>query len=433
VAFGLLVTRWLPQPGWALGWPARLALGHLVGCGAMAWLTTAFAVTAGRLTVVPFYASLAILAAITWQMRGRLPERTAREGSIETARSLWQWLAMGGVVLGIVATGWALVAGRGISIDAHWNWALKAKAFYLGGSLNPIANGCCTHPNYPILIPMQSWWVYQHLHHVDDWWPQAVGFIFYLDLIALTFAICRANMAAVWAWIVTAVVANDVTQVLNASRGQADSAISAYVLASSFFLAAYLAGRGRGSKVMTLLLLAGILQTKNEGIAWATFAMVVVVVFELRRGLVVEAASTVGWLLAAAAPWTAFKLAHRLATGPEEVLASIHTMRLEVILRVKTIVITHLANFGPYSLPFFVVLCAPLIWYGWSRVSKPVLALLAAQFASYLVIYFIVADQIHQLSFMLRAISQLSPTLLCISMIAWQAYKSDPAEQATAE
>jgi hypothetical protein len=44
-----------------------------------------------------------------------------------------------------------------MTMDGHWNWALKAKAFYVARSLSPIATGCCTHPNYPILIPLQSW------------------------------------------------------------------------------------------------------------------------------------------------------------------------------------------------------------------------------------------------------------------------------------
>ena len=424
LCFGLLVLRWLPEIAWASHWPARLALGHLVGCGVLAWMATAYGVASGRLRVLPVYLLLLLAGTITWMLRAKLPPRGANRVTRPAQRSVWQTLAAEAVVIGIVTTTWALLANHSMTMDAHWNWALKAKAFFLARSLSPIATGCCTHPNYPILIPLQSWWIYSHLHHVADLWPKATGVLFYLDVLALTFAACRANMQSTWAWIVTAIVANDTTQVFNAPRGMADSAVAAYILASSLFLAAYFARRNRTSRMMALLMLAGVLQTKNEGIAWAAFATLFIVIFELRSGLYKLAASSGVFVLLAAAPWTIFKHIHQLANGPEEQMASLHTIRLEILLRMKTILLAHLTNIGPYTLPFLLVLCGPIIYYAWQWISKPVLALLAAQFASYLVIYFVVADQIHQLSFMLRAISQLSPALLCLSMIAWQARKA---------
>jgi hypothetical protein len=240
-------------------------------------------------------------------------------------------------------------------------------------------------------------------------------------------------MQSTWAWIVTGVVANDVTQVFNAPRGMADSAVAAYVLASSLFLATYFATRDRTSRIMALLMLAGVLQTKNEGIAWAAFATTFIVIFEIRSGLYKLAASSGIWVLLAAAPWTLFKHLYRLGNGPEEQMASLHTLRVETFFRLKTILVAHLSNFGPYSLPFLIVLCGPMIFYGWRWISKPLLALLAVQFAAYMVIYFVVADQIHQLSFMLRAISQLSPALLCLCMIACQAYRTALPKQAATE
>lgn len=422
--FGLLVVRWLPEVRWVSRWPARLALGHLVGCGAMAWVTTAYAVASGRLRVLPFYALLFLAGAATWSMRAKLPLRSTFKVESRTQRSAWRTLAIAVVILGIVTATSALIANDNLTMDAHWNWALKAKAFLLARSLSPIAEGCCTHPNYPILIPLQSWWVYSHLHHAVDFWPKAVGWLFYMDVLALAFAACRTEMESTWAWIVTAIVANDVTQVLNAPRGMADSAVAAYILASSLFLAAYFARRDRTSRMMALLMLAGVLQTKNEGIAWAALATAFLVIFECRNGLYKRAATSAIWVLLAAAPWTFFKHAHRFRNGPEEQMATLHTLRVEALLRVKTIAVAHLANFGPHTLPFFLVLCGPMIFYGWRWISKPVLALIAAQFTAYLAVYFVVADQIYQLSFMLRAISQLSPTLLCLSLNAWQARKT---------
>ena len=426
--FGLGILRWIPEVRWASTLPARLALGHLIGCGVLAWVTTAYAVPSGRLTVIPVYVLLLGFAAVTWWKRDDLPTRGDLIERSPADRSVWQTMAIGAVVFGVAITTWAAISNDSLTMDANWNWALKAKAFFLAGSLNTIADGCCTHPNYPILIPLQSWWVYSHLHHVAEFWPKTIGLLFYLDGLALTFAVCRANMQSSWAWIVTAIVANDMTQVFNAPRGMADSAVADCILASTIFLAAYFARRDSASRAIALLMLATVLQTKNEGIAWAAFATAFIVIYELRSGLSKRAAASGLWILLAAAPWMLFKHVHRLTTAPEESMASLHTMRVEVFLRVKTIIVAHLVNMGPYSFPFLLVLCAPMIYYGWRWISKPVLALLAIQFASYLVIYFIVADQVHQLSFMLRALSHLSPALFCMSVIAWQAHKASQPE-----
>jgi hypothetical protein len=307
-----------------------------------------------------------------------------------------------------------------MTLDAHLNWALKAKAFFIDGSFNPIAEGCCTHPNYPVLFPLESWWIYKHLHHVGDWWPQVEGFLFYLDLVALTFAVCREHMSSTWAWIVTAVVANDVIEVLNSAHGQPDSAVAAYLLASSILLASYFARRDAGSRWIAILLLIGVLQTKNEGLAWAAFATALLFVFELRAGMYRRAAGSVACFLVAVAPWTIFKHLHAMANGPEESMASLHLLRVEWLFRIKVILLTHLRSFVPYSLLFLLVLCVLLMGRGWKKISKPVLGLIAAQFAAYLVIYFVVADQVHQLSFMMRGMSQFSPALICICMIAYQ-------------
>ena len=423
---GLQILRWTSSPAWASGWPARLALGHLVGSGAMAWIVTVAGLISGRLSILPFYTALIVLVAATFMRRHHLmrqPEALHHDsGSAteDTFGSAWRVLAISATALGIIACGWGLVSDPHLTMDAHWNWALKAKALIFDGSFNTIAQNCCTHPNYPVLFPLQSWWIYKHVHHVSAWWPEAVGYLFYLDLLALTFAVCREHMSSTWAWITTGIVANDVVEVLNSAHGQPDSAVAAYLLASSILLASYFARRDAGSRWIAILLLVGVLQTKNEGLAWAAFATTLLVVFELRAGMYRRAAGSAACFLAALAPWTIFKHIHAMRNGPEETLATLHILRVEWLFRIKVILLAHIRSFVPYSLVFLLVLCVPLMWRGWKKVSKPVLGLIAAQLAAYFVIYFVVADQVYQLSFMMRGISHFSPALICICMIAYQ-------------
>jgi hypothetical protein len=52
--------------------------------------------------------------------------------------------------------------------------------------------------------------------------------------------------------------------------------------------------------------------------------------------------------------------------------------------------------------------------------SKPVLALIGAQFAAYLLIYFVVQDPVYQLfGFVARGLGHLSPALISVCLIGY--------------
>jgi hypothetical protein len=184
-------------------------------------------------------------------------------------------------------------------------------------------------------VPLQSWWVYKHIQQVDDWWHEAIGFIFYLDGLAIAFAGYRAFMPATWAWMGTAIIANNLLNVLLATRGFADNTLSTYFLASSLFLVGYISRREDSSRIPALLLSLGALQTKNEGLTWAVFAAVLLIGLEVRWGYYKRAASTFAWFFLAIAPWQAFKLRHSMVRGPDEPMATLQTLKLEWAARLK--------------------------------------------------------------------------------------------------
>src|SRR5271168_4117883 len=109
---GLQVLRWTSSPAWVSGWPARLALGHLVGSGAMAWIVTVAGLISGRLSILPFYTALILLVAATFMRRHhlmRLPEALHHDGVPATEDSFgsaWRALAISATALGIIACGW---------------------------------------------------------------------------------------------------------------------------------------------------------------------------------------------------------------------------------------------------------------------------------------------------------------------------------------
>jgi hypothetical protein len=339
----------------------------------------------------------------------------------DDASSWWKWFAIFATFAGLAAAGSGLIGDPVMAIDAHVIWAIKAKAFFLADSFSPLAARCCSKASYPVLFPLQTWWIYQHLRHVNDWWHQALGFLFLVDIVILTFAACRVNTRTAWAWTAAAVVATNPIQVLVVTRGFADSALAAYFLGSAVCLAAYLSNRDESARPVALLLLLGALQTKNEGLAWTTFAIALIALTEVHWKLYRRAASTVALYVIAMAPWMIYKRSTRMAYAPEEAFASLHTLRHDWLLRVKTVVIAHVTDFQPSGFLFLMLLCLPLIWLSWKRISRPALALILAQFLSYVVIYLVVQDQRYQLTgFLDRGINHISPALICICVIAYQ-------------
>ena len=341
---GLAVLRLVRQvswsPLWASSWPARLALAHLVGSAVMAWVVTVLGLVAGRLLVWPVYCLFAA-AAIAGYIRRRAPAQ--RPGPPQPQRppergGFWMWFAMGAVAIAVAVTGWQLAGQRVLAIDAYTMWEKKAKAFYIAGSFTPLLANCCDQVHFPVLWSLQPWWVYKHLHHTDERWMAILGFVFYLDLLALTFSACRAYMRPEWAWTATALVANDPAMSLLVTSGFAEVPLAAYILASSVCLFAYLSLRQQSARIPALLLLLGALQTKNEGFAWAVFGVALAVFFELRWKRPRTAAWTFGLFAIAAAPWMLFKHLHAMKATLDEPLATLPPFGLAWLHRLVAIV-----------------------------------------------------------------------------------------------
>ena len=157
------------------------------------------------------------------------------------------------------------------SIDAHVIWALKAKAFFLADSFNPLMARCCSKASYPVLLPLQTWWIYQHLRHVSDWWHQALGFLFFVDIAILTFAALLRQHAQRSGPVPLGLgrplqwLQRTQFRVLVVTRFFADSALSAYSLGSAVCLAAYLSNRDESARPMALLLLLGAPANQKRG------------------------------------------------------------------------------------------------------------------------------------------------------------------------
>jgi len=120
----------------------------------MGWIVTVAALAGGRLRILPVYFVFGILAVLSWAVRPN--PNSNEEDTAGLGRGIWKSFLVLAVGLGILSTGWGLIANPNMSIDAHVMWAKKAKAFYVAGSFGPLLNGCCGKPGYPVLFPSSA-------------------------------------------------------------------------------------------------------------------------------------------------------------------------------------------------------------------------------------------------------------------------------------
>jgi len=76
----------------------------------------------------------------------------------------------------------------GISGDATRVWQFKARAFWLDGSdafLRDPLHRAGAMMDYPLLVPIQSWWTYFHYGNPESVWGQIIAALFFIDILLL--------------------------------------------------------------------------------------------------------------------------------------------------------------------------------------------------------------------------------------------------------
>ncbi|MBM3493327.1 MAG: hypothetical protein FJX72_03240 [Armatimonadetes bacterium] len=265
------------------------ALAHLVGSVAVAIATTSGELLTGRVSVWPSYLVGSVcLVYLLWNRTcGRADDPVrAREGPCEgslhaapEARAwlcpaAWSALAIASLAL-VVAVG-----GTGLSWDGWAIWQLKARAFFHDGSLAILGYPAYdyAHLDYPILIPIHSWWLYAHAGHVNDFIAQLGGCLFAFDLVLVTYGLVRIWAGRSYALIGAALVACQPSVLRHAVSGYADVPLAAFVL----FAAGLAAAGSRRSALALAIAAAGCAWTKNEGLAAALGVAAFAVWSELR-------------------------------------------------------------------------------------------------------------------------------------------------------
>lgn len=443
VALGaLLLSRTVPGPPFAAWW-GNLALAHLAGAAALAWLVTLAALATHRLLVWPVYIAALLLAPGWRQARAWLfPQaRTeAQEHSPQTTgATLWR-----AFLIGLLALGALTALERGWLVGFHWIgewdsyaiWQFKAKAFFLDGDLSLLRNASrfeYAHLDYPLLVPLQTWWLYRHFGAVSEGWAQLAGFCFYLDALALFAAFAARAVSRSDALLGTALLAALPVLASHALSGYAEVPMAAYTLAIGGCLVSLLVARETASVPLLAWLLAGVALVKNEGLLACLSALLVVALYALRASGTkrLAARSWLLWIGAAACaylPWFLFKRQGHLSNdllSPKShppFTAALLEWRLGYTLRSFAL---QLARVGPwYPCWGLLGLLVPVGLFAAVRrrvwLSGPLWLLSLFQLLGYTGIYLITPGSLafHIGSSIERLVLHIAPNLLLAALLA---------------
>lgn len=291
VCCGFLYAR---RGRYAYPLPQVLALGHLVGASVLGVaVTTSLALTdqvrfeAGLLTLL----AAAFVGVRFGSAGGKCEMRNGECGMSEPRTRTGSPIPAGSpiphsalriphlpegpewILLCLLFAGVLTVLARVLLLPLDWDgwatWQFKAHALTLGTLRDQLTapEYGYSHPNYPLLVPAQTWWLCRA--GFQPKLAQLSGFVFFLDLLVLFYYEARRHVPRLWALAGCVTLVSWPLVAKHAASGFADLPLAVYALAAIALLA-------RRDLWLGVPLVAGALLTKNEGVF--TFAAALAVV-----------------------------------------------------------------------------------------------------------------------------------------------------------
>ena len=293
---------WVRADGVRRPWPLVLVLSHLVGSAILGVGVTLGLVLTNH-TWLPAILATYFLAGAVALLRGRRqtpaepadavpePEPT---GNPWVERLLWA----------LILVGLGTAVARLVLLPTDWDgwaiWQLKARAIAAGDLHRLLISPqyAYAHPDYPLLVPTQSWWLSGGTF--TEKIGQGVDFLFFLDLLVVFYYEARERASKTVALVGLAVLLSWAPLLKHSASGFADVPMAAFCLAATCALLRrefWLAG----------VLLCGAALTKNEGLFTLAAAGVLVVLLPGYRANPRAWAALAAALLLALLPWTVMK------------------------------------------------------------------------------------------------------------------------------
>lgn len=327
--------------------------------------------------------------------------------------------------------------------DAWFIWFLKARVFFIDKGVSavfltdPLYSQA--HPDYPLMVPLAVSWIYTAAGRAYEQFGKVIYPLQFASmLIVFNYAAGRVSDKRT-GLLFTALLSLTPFLLAHAGglpvkigglytgdfTGYSDLALSAYFMAGGAFLFLYMKEGVRAHLVLASLMFAVSAWTKNEGITFAGFSFLLLIVFLVveRRSSARDIVYFLIPLFVFVLPWTVYKSAHGLTS---EYVGNLS-------LSVFTGNLGRLAAIIPTALKFMFTQVALLNFAWWAYLASTLLnfrnagavrlltlhALLLLQLGAYIFVYIITPVDInwHLLTSLDRLILQLLPLGMFITAV----------------
>lgn len=293
---------WVRADGVSRPWPLVLARAHLIGSAILGVGVTVGLVLTDHVWLPAILATYFVAsAAAVLRQRHSPPCDTSPELGDDPTR---EELRLRMMLWALILVGLGTALARWVLLPTDWDgwaiWQLKARAIAAGDLYRLLTSPqySYAHPDYPLLIPTQSWWLSGG--GFTEKIGQGVDFLYFLDLLAVFYYEARERIKKTAALAGLAVMLSWAPLLKHSASGFADVPMAAFCLAATCALLRrefWLAGA----------LLCGAALTKNEGLFTLAAAGALVVLLPGYRANPRAWAPIAAAVLLALLPWTVMK------------------------------------------------------------------------------------------------------------------------------
>jgi hypothetical protein len=337
------------------------------------------------------------LAILAWRRRLVVPQRPE-----PLSRKDWLLVVPGAVLAyGVLVVGTMSLGFPLHEQDAFGDFALKAKLLAsesLRGPAPFFHEPCLSysHQDYPLMLPFQTAGLYGLMGEPDDQAGKLVCLMLYVGLALASYSFSRRDLSRAASGAVAAILMSLPAMLRWAGAGTGDAPLTVFYAGSVFYVARWIHEEKWQDLVLAVLFTAYAAFTKNEGLALAAIAAVVLGGFSLwplrkRRlagwGIFLGGAAVVllPWMIwRAGLPHTDENYVQRLSVAGLLARAG----ELQIILPALAEQITAWHRWGP--LWVLLLASAALGWRGFTRRSVVAVWLLAVlHVATYVAAYMV--------------------------------------------
>lgn len=278
-----------------------------------------------------------------------------------------------------------------VAWDGWATWLFRAKIFFVDGKINPYVLRVIDL-EYPLLVSLAGTYIYLFVGEINDRVALLMYPFFYSSLLLIFYFFLKKQTNTLYALFFTFILASIQVIIRHSGRfdaGLADLPLSYYILAVSIITIKYITEQKTTLLLLVNILLAFVIQVKNEGLPLAlTIQSILLAVLLMRKKASYLFFSSI-WLVVAV-DWIIYKSVHNLRINFHFERISINFFeRIPIVIRETSIEFINIERWNVLWFIFALALLFYILYHRKKSISTIILLIIVFQLSVYGVIFIV--------------------------------------------